>query len=130
MPEHAAFNHQDETTHHGSPETAETPRQAWWRILARRKITLVGALLVSLMLMMGIGADHLATHDPQRISVRQRLQPPSAEHILGTDHLGRSVFSRVVHGARISLAVGISVVAFSMAAGTLIGMLAGYFRRL
>lgn len=105
-------------------------RGAWWHKLRRRKVTLVGAFFVLFMAVVAIGADHIATHDPTRISVRQRLQPPGPEHLLGTDHLGRSVFSRVVHGARISLGVGVSVVIFAMAWGTLIGLLAGYFRNL
>jgi len=67
--------------------------------------------------------------DPNTMNPAQRLLPPSAAHWLGTDGLGRDVFARVIYGARVSLLVGISVAAVAVAIGTVIGLVAGYFRR-
>jgi len=60
------------------------------------------------MLLMAVFAELLATHDPVRTDPSQTLRPPSTAHWLGTDYLGRDIYSRIVHGARISLAVGIA----------------------
>jgi peptide/nickel transport system permease protein len=68
----------------------------------------------------------LATHDPIRTYAMQTLAPPSTEHWLGTDHLGRDVYSRLVHGARISLAVGLSSTILGAVLGGLVGLLSGY----
>ncbi len=77
-------------------------------------------------------APQLAPHDPFRQSLRTRLVPPAwaengtTAHILGTDQLGRDILSRVIHGARISLLVGVSVVLIAGTLGTLLGLLAGF----
>jgi len=70
----------------------------------------------------------LATHDPQLIKPGERLLVVSAEHLMGTDVLGRDVFSRVMVGARVSLTVGIGVAVASVVLGLMIGVVAGYFR--
>ena len=72
----------------------------------------------------------LAPHDPAFINPTDRLEPPSTTYWMGTDDLGRDIFSRVMHGGRVSLLVGISVTTVSTAIGTLLGLLAGYHRRL
>jgi peptide/nickel transport system permease protein len=68
--------------------------------------------------------------DPNETAVAQRLHAPSAEHWAGTDELGRDVMLRIVHGARYSLLIGAITAAAAVVAGTLLGMLAGFFRRL
>jgi peptide/nickel transport system permease protein len=102
---------------------------AMWRVFTRRKIVAVGAALVVLTALVGIFAPLVAV-DPGRMDVGARLRAPGAAHWFGTDDLGRDVFARVVHGARLSLLVGIAVVAFSFAIGMTAGLAAGYFRRL
>ena len=70
----------------------------------------------------------LPVADPTSQSVLFRLKPPSVDHVLGTDRLGRDILSRVMWGARVSLVVGVAVVAFSGVLGTLLGVIGGYFR--
>ena len=111
-------------------ETAGATRAGtMWRVFTRRKIVAVGAVLVVLTALVGIFAPLVAV-DPGRMDVSARLRAPGAAHWFGTDDLGRDVFARVVHGARLSLLVGVAVVAFSFAIGMTAGLAAGYFRRL
>jgi peptide/nickel transport system permease protein len=99
------------------------------RLLASRAFVL-GAVLFGAMLLIAILAPLLAPVDPNRLAVRARFRPPSAEHWLGTDNLGRSMWSRVVHGGRLSLVIGFWVVAMNAVFGIVIGAVAGYFSRL
>lgn len=68
----------------------------------------------------------LATHDPIEQNINNRLQPPSSEHLMGTDRLGRDVFSRVLHGARISLQISVTVVVITVLIGVAVGVISGY----
>jgi len=90
----------------------------------------VGGAIVVFFVLVGIFAPLIATHDPLHMHSPQhltRLQPPSAEHFFGTDDFGRDIFSRVVHGARISLIVGVTATALGAAVGVVLGILSGYF---
>lgn len=87
---------------------------------------LVGLTLVACLCLMAVFAPVIATHDPYLTDGDQWLQPPGQGHIFGTDRLGRDVFSRVIYGARISLAVGLLATFMSMGIGTLLGAAAGY----
>jgi len=93
----------------------------WLGLLARRKITLIGAVLMAVMLVLGT-LGPLVAGNPTRMDVASRLSPPSALHWFGTDDVGRDVFSRVIHGARLSLEIGFlaSVIALSIGAVYLI----------
>src|SRR5207247_4279754 len=71
-------------------------------------------------------ADVLQTHDPIATNAAYTLGPPNAEHWLGTDHLGRDLYSRIVHGARISLIVGVASTLLGSVLGGIIGLLSGY----
>ncbi|WP_399683928.1 ABC transporter permease [Xenophilus sp.] len=103
------------------------PRWRW----ARKHPTLIaGALLLVAMAVLALAAPWIATHDPQDIDPLARMQAPSAEHWFGTDALGRDVFSRAVWGGRVSLVVGVSVALVSTALGVLLGLAAGFVRRL
>jgi peptide/nickel transport system permease protein len=75
---------------------------------------------------MALFAELLATHDPVRTDPSQTLRPPSSAHWLGTDYLGRDIYSRIVHGARISLAVGIASTLLGSVLGGVVGLLSGY----
>ena len=89
----------------------------------------LGALGVSLVVIMVFGAvfaDLLASADPSRISPRDRFQGPGIDHLMGTDQLGRDLFSRVLHGGRIALSVALFSTAVSLVIGTALGLLAGY----
>jgi peptide/nickel transport system permease protein len=104
-----------------------------WRLLRRllrHRLFVTGALLFLTVLVTACLADLIVTADPERTSIRNRFKPPSAEWVFGTDNFGRSQWARVVHGARISLAIGFGVVVLNAVFGTLVGALAGYFRSL
>ena len=102
--------------------------QAYLRWLAFRSnpLACVGLAIVVALLLLALLAPVVATHDPLAQSLARRLQPPSAEHFLGTDSLGRDIFSRIVHGARITLLVVLVVVVTVGPIGLLVGTAAGY----
>ena len=108
---------------------AAKPRSAQLRRFARRNPTIVaGGLILGLIALLAILAP-LFAGDAVTMHPALRLRPPSAEDWLGTDHLGRDVFARTVYGARVSLIVGMSVAAMSITVGLVVGLLAGYFRK-
>lgn len=87
----------------------------------------IGIAIAAFVVFVAIFAPWVATHSVEAQDLSIRFQPPSAEHWFGTDGLGRDVFSRVVFGARISLEVGITVVAVSSVIGVIIGAIAGFY---
>jgi len=97
-------------------------------LLRRSPTIVIGASLLLVIALAALFAPLIAG-DPIAFQPIDRLQPPSARFWLGTDSLGRDVFARVVYGARISLLVGLSVAAVSVAAGLVVGLVAGYFPR-
>ncbi|MDE0208351.1 MAG: ABC transporter permease, partial [Boseongicola sp.] len=92
----------------------------------REPLGAFGIALVLLMVGGAVFADLLTSFDPSRISPRDRFQSPSLDHLLGTDHLGRDLFSRVLHGGRIALSVALFATATSLAIGVVLGLVAGY----
>ncbi len=100
------------------------------RGLLRNRSFVVGALLVLFVALVAALAPLLAPYDPMRSNFRARLAPPSMLHWFGTDHFGRDLLSRVIYGGRASLEIGVLVVLLTGIAGTAIGAIAGYFRRL
>ncbi len=87
----------------------------------------VGLAVLGLIVIFSLFADHLAPNDPAEANLRNRLSPPSLDYPFGTDQLGRCVFSRVLFGARVSLSIGLVVVALSALFGLLLGGAAGYY---
>ncbi len=108
------------------PETIRRP--AARPALLRSPLTVIGLTLLFLFALSAILAPALAPMDPLRQILSQRLKPPSPEHWLGMDQLGRDVLSRLLFGARISLTIGIVVVGSASIWGTLVGLAAGYAR--
>jgi len=100
------------------------------RIASRYKGVPIGGSLLLILVIIAIAAPIIAPHDPQALNPSGRLQPPSGPYPFGTDNFGRDVFSRAVWGARLSLEVGFLVALCTVIAGTVIGLTAGYFRRL
>lgn len=94
----------------------------------RNRMAVLGLVLVLALVAVAILAPVIADAPPARQNLRSRLQPPSAEHWFGTDEFGRSVFSRVVYGARVSLLTGTIPVLVAGTIGTLLGLLAGFYR--
>jgi peptide/nickel transport system permease protein len=98
--------------------------------LLGRKTVVIGLLILALVVLGICFAPWIASASPTRLSIVNRLRPPSARYLFGTDEFGRDVFARVLFGGRMSLLVGASVVAVSTMAGVLLGLLGGFFRRL
>jgi peptide/nickel transport system permease protein len=112
---------------------AETPAARGGEGARRtRRLVIAGGLFVVGLALMAVAAPWLAPHDPLRQSLRARLARPTLEaadgkaHVLGTDHLGRDVLSRVIFGARVSLTVGFAAVLVGGLLGATLGILAGY----
>ena len=101
-------------------------RRAWYEF-RRNRFALVGSVFIIFIALMGILAPVVSTHDPYKQSLRKRMKPPTAEHFMGTDELGRDVYSRLVYGARISLFVGIVGTTAGVVFGTIIGLISGFF---
>jgi peptide/nickel transport system permease protein len=97
-------------------------------LIRRYPMVALGGLLFAIVVLITLAAPWLATHDPQEIDPIARLRAPSAEHLLGTDALGRDVWSRTIFGGRISLLVGLVVGLLASAVGLAIGLLSGYSR--
>lgn len=95
-------------------------------LFRRSRLAGPAAAFVLLLFVAAVFAPQLATHSPTRQNFRAVLAPPSAENWLGTDELGRDVYSRVVHGARISVTVAVLAVGLGAFVGVLIGLTAGY----
>jgi len=98
------------------------------RLFANRSFT-IGLALVGLIAVLALLADVIAPFDPLKGNFRERMVAPSLVHWMGTDHFGRDILSRVLHGARISLQIGLMVAIVTGVAGVAIGATAGYFRR-
>jgi peptide/nickel transport system permease protein len=114
------------------PEGHRAPPQDFLalRRLLRHRLALSGFSLLLVVLVGAVFAGVLSRHDPQNMIVADRLQPPSAEHVMGTDDYGRDVFSRVLYGARLSLEVGLAVMLITVLAGVVFGVLSGFYPRL
>src|SRR5665213_2323330 len=116
---------------HSDMPLAGTPpvlRRGVWRTVKRHPTIVVGGGLLLARVALAIFAPYLGTVDPQALSPVNRLKWPSAAHWFGTDMLGRDVYSRTIYGARVSLAIGLSVAVFSTGLGLAIGVIAGFSR--
>jgi len=105
-----------------------------WKQLKSSPVALTGALILTVLVCIAFVAPLIAPLDPGAIDIRMRLTPPawaeggSADHLLGTDNVGRDVLSRIIYGARVSLFVGVATVAVGGIIGSVLGLVAGYFR--
>ena len=99
---------------------------AFWRALSKNRLALVGGAIVLVLAVMAVAAPIVAPHDPHKLDIKRILEPPSARHWLGTDQVGRDVLSRMLYGARVSLAVGFVSVGIAAAIGIALGAAAGY----
>jgi len=96
------------------------------RRLLSEPLGVFGLVLVVLVVLAAILADPLTAFDPSKISPRDRFLPPGSEHFLGTDQLGRDLFSRVLYGGRIALSVALGATGVSLLIGVVLGLIAGY----
>jgi len=109
---------------------SRSPSALLLRKLFRRKLVLIGAVILAVVTLLALFAPWVTPYDPTSMKILDRMQSPRAAHWFGTDELGRDVFSRVVFGARYSLLIGAAVVVISVIGGVLLGLAAGFFRRL
>jgi len=93
-------------------------------------MAVIGFVFCVAALLMALFADVLATHHPERTRIRDAFQAPSPAHVLGADHLGRDVWSRVAYGSRISIGIGVATVVLTGVIGAAFGLVSGYFRNL
>ncbi len=98
-----------------------------WRALRRNKMALFGIAIILLLLIACFGAPYLTSYDPNKMSPRERLAPPSIAHPLGTDSFGRDMLTRILYGGRVSLAVGFASVIILTTIGVIVGAAAGYY---
>lgn len=98
-----------------------------WRFLRKKPLGAAGGLLMLVMVMTAVLAGVLSTHDPIATDAGHTLAPPAAGHWLGTDHLGRDIYSRIVYGAQVSLIVGALSTLLGSVLGGVIGLLSAYF---
>ena len=110
-----------------STPTNSSSQQHTLRKLLRHRSATIGASIIIFFVIVAIFAPLIATHDPRQANIIERLQGVSASHYLGTDKVGRDIFSRIVYGTRISLKVGLVAMTFSVGFGTLFGAIAGYY---
>ena len=114
-----------------TPERLEAARPpSIWRKLLRHRLFMTGATLLLLMVLLAIFADLIEIRPPEKMQVRLRFKTPDFAYPLGTDNYGRDIYSRLVHGARLSQAIGFAVALITGILGTAIGVAAGYFKRL
>jgi peptide/nickel transport system permease protein len=111
------------------PAAARRHPGAWavvTRFVRKKPLGAAGGALMLLMVITAVFADVLQTQDPIATNAAYTLGPPNLEHLLGTDHLGRDIYSRIVHGARVSLVVGVASTLLGSVLGGIIGLLSGY----
>ncbi|KAF0097286.1 MAG: peptide/nickel transport system permease protein [Rhodospirillaceae bacterium] len=132
----------EEVVDSASIAAASTKRKSLWLVAIRNPNVIIGGVILLTMLVIAILAPFLGTVDPQRIDPAARNKKPGTEityrlddgttakrvAIMGTDSLGRDVYSRVLYGARVSLAVGVAVSIISVVIGMVIGLVSGYIR--
>lgn len=109
-----------------APTSRESFSQLIFRRFLRHRLAIFGLIMLAVIAGLALYAPSYR-YDPESISLLERLKPPSAEHWMGTDDLGRDLFARVIAGGRISLAVGLLATGLSLMFGTLVGAIAGYF---
>src|SRR5262250_3275893 len=108
-------------------ESGSGSRPGALRRLARHRGALLGVVILGALALMALAAPWLSPRDPIKTSPREALQPPGSRFLLGSDQFGRDVASRALHGARVSLTVGLIAVSIAVALGTPVGLVSGYY---
>jgi len=105
----------------------ESPLRLAAQRFLRHRLAVIGVVLVTILILSAVFAPWLTDVEPAKTNLRSKLSPPSWEFPFGTDHFGRDVFTRMLHGARVSLLVGLGVVLIAAGIGTPVGVVSGYF---
>ena len=109
---------------------ARNPTWLFIRRLLKRKTVAAGLIVLLIFVLLAVFAPMIAPYSPSKLSIVNRLKPPSDLYWFGTDEFGRDVFSRTIYAGRLSLLVGAAVVALSALIGITLGLLAGFFKKL
>jgi peptide/nickel transport system permease protein len=109
------------------PESASASRPSALRRLGRQRGAVVGFVVLTVLALMALAAPWLSPRDPIKTAPREALQAPGSRFLLGSDQFGRDVASRALHGARLSLTVGLIAVSIAVVLGTPVGLLSGYY---
>ena len=105
----------------------QTMAQMVWRAFRRHKPAMLGLSIMVVFTLAAIFAPVISPYDPEKTSLSEMLEPPSAQHIMGTDELGRDLFTRILYGGRVSLSIGVMAMGLAVLVGALVGGLAGFY---
>jgi len=108
----------------------ETPTQIAWRRFRRHRLAVVSLMILGIISVMVIAAPVFTRYEPTEMNLRDRALAPGGDHWLGTDNLGRDMWSRTVYGGRVSLEVGLAAALISTVIGVILGSISGYYGRL
>jgi peptide/nickel transport system permease protein len=108
----------------------ETPTQIAWKRFRQHRLALIASVVLLIIMVLSFGAPLFTPYGPMQINLKARNQAPSRDHIMGTDLLGRDVWTRTLYGGRVSLAVGLTAATISVGIGVLLGSISGYFGKL
>ncbi len=105
----------------------QTMGQLVWRSYRRHKPAMIGTTIILIFALAAIFAPYISPWDPKKTNLDAMLQPPSAEHIMGTDELGRDLLTRILYGGRVSLSIGVMAMALAVVVGAIVGGVAGFY---
>ncbi len=112
-------------------QTSLAPRRSFagmaWRRFLRHKLAVIGAVTISLIVLMALFAPLIAPYDPNHVDIMLAREGPSPDHLFGLDVVGRDILSRMIYGTRVSLSVGLVAVSIYVVIGLILGAMAGYF---
>ncbi|MEM7134284.1 MAG: oligopeptide ABC transporter permease [Chloroflexota bacterium] len=107
---------------------SQSPAQQAWRRFLRHPLAVTGVVTFGVILLITLGAPFLERYPYEELNLRDKFQSPNLTHFLGTDRVGRDIWSRTLHGGRVSIAVGFSAALMSTVIGVILGALSGYYR--
>jgi len=105
----------------------QTMTQLVWRAFRRHKPAMIGSAVVMLFVLAAIFAPYLSSYDPEKTDLDRMLEPPSVDHIMGTDELGRDLLTRIFYGGRVSMSIGAMAMVLAVTVGAIVGGLAGFY---
>ena len=105
----------------------QTMGQLIWHAYRRHKPAMIGTTIIIIFALAAIFAPYISPWDPEKTNLDAMLQPPSAQHLMGTDDLGRDLLTRILYGGRVSLAIGVMAMALAVVVGAIVGGVAGFY---
>jgi len=105
----------------------QTMGQLIWHAYRRHKPAMIGTAIILIFALAAIFAPYISPWDPEKTNLDAMLQPPSAQHLMGTDDLGRDLLTRILYGGRVSLAIGVMAMALAVVVGAIVGGVAGFY---